>query len=53
MEIAEMAKKPLKKKKVKPPKPKQRIFPPPKRGKDDFIHPLPESLEARYVSGKK
>jgi hypothetical protein len=29
----------LRKKKVEPPKPKKRVFPPAKRGKDDFIHP--------------
>jgi hypothetical protein len=33
-----MPKKPPKKK-LKPPKPKKRVFPPAKRGKDDFIHP--------------
>jgi hypothetical protein len=40
-----MPKKP-RRKKVKQPKPKKRIFPPPKKGKDDFIHPDPASVRA-------
>jgi hypothetical protein len=37
----------LPKKKVKQPKPKKRIFPLPKKGKNDFIHPDPASVRAR------
>jgi len=37
----------LPKKKVKQqPKTKKRVFPPPKRGKDYFIHPDPASVRA-------
>jgi hypothetical protein len=44
-DVARMPTKP-RQKKVKQPKPKKRIFPPPKRGKADFIHPDETSVRA-------
>jgi hypothetical protein len=34
-------------KKVKQPKPKKRVFSPPKKGKDDFIRPDPASVRTQ------
>jgi hypothetical protein len=46
-EVARMLKKSRQKKAKQPkPKPKERIFPPPKGGKGDFVHPDPTSVRA-------